>query len=167
MEAGHGVQGEARGDAEKIDARVLRSDRTYEKDFVAWTEETARLIRAGRMAEVDLEHVAEEIEDIGRRDSREVWSRLRVLITYLLKWSFQPRKRTRSSRSTIATQRSEIHDIFEQSPSVRGRVPARLARIYREAMRAAAIETGLSEKSFPRDCPFRIAQVLDRDFLPH
>ncbi len=138
----------------------------YDQDFAAWTAETARLIRSGRIAEVDLEHVAEEIEDMGKRDSREVKSRLTVLLVHLLKWNLQPQRRSRSWSSTIATQRREMNDIFSQSPSLRDRIPGTLARVYRDAVHAAVIETGLSAKRFPLDCPFGVEEILDRDFLP-
>ena len=52
------------------------------------------MIRQGRLAEVDLEHVAEEIEDMGKRDRREVRSRLIVLMMHLLKWQLQPELRS-------------------------------------------------------------------------
>ena len=78
----------------------------YDEDFAVWTAETARLLRAGRFDEVDIEHVAEEIEDMGKRDKRELHSRLTVLILHLLKWKWQPEKKSASWGSTIVTQRA-------------------------------------------------------------
>ena len=63
---------------------------THETDFYAWANEQARLLRAGRLAEADLEHIAEEIESMGKTEKRELTSRLRVLLAHLLKWAFQP-----------------------------------------------------------------------------
>ena len=68
----------------------------YEEDFAAWAGETARLLRDGRFSEIDVEHVAEEIEDLGKSAKRELLSRLTVLVTHLLKWKLQADKRTAS-----------------------------------------------------------------------
>ena len=138
----------------------------YDEDFAAWTAETARLLRARRLAEVDLEYVAEEIEDMGKSQAREMESRLTVLLVHLLKWKLQPAKRSRGWRSTLDTQRVELRRLFRQSPSLRRRLPESLPEVYRDAVRAAGIQTGLTARSFPRDCPFSVEQVLDNDFLP-
>jgi len=138
----------------------------YDEDFAAWTAVTARLLRARRLAEIDLEHLAEEIEDMGKSQGRELHSRFRVLLVHLLKWQRQPQKRSRSWRSTIDTQRVELRDLLRQSPSLRRRLPASLPEVYRDAVRAAGIETGLAARSFPRECPFQLEHLLDQDFLP-
>src|SRR5271170_2694515 len=100
----------------------VNPDAGYDADFFQWTQSTAEMIRQGRLAEVDLEHVAEEIEDMGKRDRREVRSRLIVLVMHLLKWELQPDLRAASWRSTIVEQRTQIELILEDSPSLR-RVP--------------------------------------------
>ncbi len=110
--------------------------------------------------------MAEEIEDMGRSQGRETESRLRVLLVHLLKWRGQPQKRSRSWRSTIHGQRVELQSLFRQSPSLRRLLPESIREVYRHAVRGAAIETGLAAKSFPRECPFQIEQILDEDFLP-
>jgi hypothetical protein len=117
------------------------------------------------MAEVDWEHVAEEIEDMGKRDHREVRSRLIVLILHLLKWQLQPEKRTTSWRATIAEQRTELGLVIGDSPSLR-RIPRdNVAALYKTAVKRATEETGISAKSFPAECPFNADQILG-DFLP-
>jgi len=45
---------------------------SYETDVVAWSSEQARLIRAGQFDQLDLEHIAEEIEDVGKSEQREL-----------------------------------------------------------------------------------------------
>lgn len=138
----------------------------YDQDFFAWTAETAHLLRAGRFSEVDIAHVAEEIEDMGRRQRREVLSRLTVLLLHLLKWKRQPAKRSRSWQDTIADQRDELRRLFEDSPSLHRAVVMSLAKVYPDAVRRARIQTGLPMESFPRQCPFTRDQILDEDFLP-
>ena len=138
----------------------------YDEDFAVWTAETARLLREGRFKEIDVEHVAEEIEDIGKRDHREMLRRLTRILQHLLKWEYQSEKRSKSWRSTMAVQRRELGKLFRQSPSMRRKVAAAVTEVYRDAVEDAALETDLPEESFPRECPFTPEQILDRDFLP-
>ena len=60
----------------------------YDRDFYAWANEQAGLLRAGRIAEADIENIAEEIETMGRSERRELINRLTVLLLHLLKWQF-------------------------------------------------------------------------------
>ena len=80
----------------------------YEKDVVAWAYEQAALLRAGKLASIDIEHIAEEIEDVGKSEQREFASRMAILLAHLLKWQFQPERRTNSWTNTILTQRAAI-----------------------------------------------------------
>jgi hypothetical protein len=138
----------------------------YDRDFHAWTQRTAALLRAGRFEEADMEHVAEEIEDMGRRDPRELNSRLRVLVAHLLKRQFQPDQRSSSWLGTISAQRQEIDSLLEQSPSLRLTLESGLADKYIRAVKRAAAETGLAADRFPSASPYRADQILDEDFLP-
>ena len=138
----------------------------YDEDFAVWTSETASLLRERRFDEVDIEHVAEEIEDMGKRDKRELHSRLAVLILHLLKWKWQPERKSESWRSTIAAQRMEIDLVLDDSPSLRRAIPETLSQVYRRALKTATAETGLPARTFPRECPFSPDQILDLSFLP-
>src|SRR5207253_2702824 len=91
----------------------------YDADFFAWAQRTAALLRARRFDEVDVENAAQEIEDMGKRDLRELNSRVQVVLAHLLKWQLQPKKRTRSWQITLLTQRSEIDTLLRDSPSLR------------------------------------------------
>jgi hypothetical protein len=149
-------------------AKTLKSRTAslYDQDFVEWTSETARLLRAGRFDETDIEHVAEEIEDMGKRDKRELHSRLTVLLLHLLKWTAQPEKRSSSWQSTINTQRAELDRLLEDSPSLRRTIGAAASKVYPAVLRDCMLETGLPTATFPRDCPFTAEQILDPNFLP-
>ena len=61
----------------------------YEKDFLVWTQQQRELIRQGCWQEVDLDHLIEELEDMGKSNHRELESQLVVLLAHLLKWEFQ------------------------------------------------------------------------------
>jgi Domain of unknown function DUF29 len=138
----------------------------YDVDFFEWTQRTAGQLRARRFHEVDLQHAAEEIEDMGKRDLRELNSRMEVLLAHLLKWKLQPRHRSRSWRATIVAQRHEIEATLKDSPSLRRRLASARRSNYERAAARAAAETGLRWSAFPPDCPFSMDEILDAGFLP-
>jgi hypothetical protein len=138
----------------------------YDRDFFAWTSETARLLRAGRFAEVDIQQLAEELQDMGKSAKRELWSRLTIILLHLLKWQQQPEKRSRSWRSTVDDQRTEIRRLCGQSPSLRRDLAAAVEDVYPDAVRRAVVETGLPAGTWPRQCPFTEDQILNEEFLP-
>lgn len=138
----------------------------YEQDFYAWTVEQGRLLRAGELSAIDAVNLAEEIESMGRRDRRELESRLTVLLTHLLKWQMQPDQRSRSWSATMREQRRQIEKLLRESPSLRPFVANVLAQAYSDAREDAADETGLLESTFSAECPFTLDEVLSRSFLP-
>jgi hypothetical protein len=140
----------------------------YEQDFFQWTQTTAALIRQGKWHEVDPESVAEELESLGKRDRRELASRLQVLVMHLLKWHYQPERRAEghSWRSTIRTQRLQLRLLLRDSPSLRPQVPPFVADVYPAARAEACDGTGLPETTFPQACPWTAEQMLDDDFWP-
>jgi hypothetical protein len=138
----------------------------YEQDFYAWTVEQGRLLRAGDLSAIDTVNLAEEIESMGRRDRRELESRLTVLLIHLLKWQMQPDQRSRSWSATMREQRRQIEKLLRESPSLRSFAANVLAQTYSEAREDAADETGLPESVFPAECPFTLDEVLLRSFLP-
>lgn len=139
----------------------------YDKDFYEWTQRTSELIRQRLFSDIDFEHVADEIADMGRRDQREVRSRMIVLIMHLLKWQLQPELREQSTwRATIVEQRRELHLVFTDSPSLKPIPGKELERLFRRAVKDAAAETGISQDKFPQQCPFSAEQVLDDSFWP-
>jgi len=147
-----------------------RSSAAYDEDFYAWTQAQAQeLRRAGaerNNAPVDWENVAEEIESLGRSEEHQIDSRLEVLLQHLLKWHFQPEKRTNSWKASILEQRIRIGRIIKDSPSLK-RYPSESLRGSFIIGRGGAItETGLPESVFPEACPYTIEQILDPDFLP-
>jgi hypothetical protein len=138
----------------------------YDRDYYAWIRCNAELLRAGRAEEADLEHIAEELDDMSRRERRALQSRLEVLIAHLLKWQVQPDRQSRSWSGTIRLQRREIAKLLEEMPSLLAFLEEKLAETYAEAVERAAAETHLPEDAFPSACPFALDQVLDEKFLP-
>src|ERR1700751_5145868 len=91
---------------------------SYEEDFVAWLEDQAVRARRGEVEGLDLPNIAEELEGLARSDRREIRNRLIVLLSHLLEYLFQPRRRSRSWLSTIAEQRTRITTVLGDSPSL-------------------------------------------------
>jgi hypothetical protein len=138
----------------------------YDEDFYAWAMMTAALLRQRRFAEIDITHLVEELEDMGKRERRALESQIRNVTLYLLKWCSQPEKRGASWRQSIRNGRIEIQKLLRDSPSLAGYVPQMLADEYPAARADAIDETGLSEETFPTYCPFTAEQVLDSRFWP-
>lgn len=152
--------------ARRTRAEAMRNTVSYEQDLHAWAIEQAGLLRAGRFAEADIEHIAEEIESLGRSERRELASRLAVLLVHLLKWQVQPGYRSNSWRNTIREQRRSVAEHLEDNPSLRATLDVALARAWRNALAAAQNQTGLAEDAFPPACPFTAVQLFDPNFLP-
>jgi hypothetical protein len=131
----------------------------YEADETAWLEATAELIRGGRLSEVDVNTLAEYLTDMARRDRREVFSRLVVLLSHLLKWEHQPDRRCGSWRGTILEQQRELRQLLE-SGTLRNHAAAVFADAYAEARKQAAAEAGLARQTFPEVCRWDIESAL-------
>ena len=140
----------------------------YEVDFLEWSRETAEQIREGRLAEVDTEHVAEEIEDLGNNWRHSLRSRLRQLLMNLLKIRYQghAQRHMRSWRISVCNQRLEIGDLLADAPSLRREMESMLSSCFVKAREMAEEETGLPISTFPVECPWSLEQIMDRKFWP-
>ncbi len=138
----------------------------YDQDFYAWANEQAGLLRAGRLSEADIEHIAEEIESMGRSEKRELVNRLRVLLLHLLKWQLQPSRRGASWEGSIINTRDELDGLLHDNPSLKSQTAEAVEAAYRRAVVDAVAETGLKKTSFPTTCPWDYNQITDLDFWP-
>ena len=138
----------------------------YESDIVAWANEQARLIRAGRFDLLDLEHIAEEIEDVGKSEQRELANRMAVLLAHLLKWQFQPERRGNSWARTIREQRRSVVRRLQKTPSLKAAMADAgwWESVWSDALVQAIGDTGLD--GFPDVCPWSEAEVLGEEWLP-
>lgn len=139
----------------------------YEQDIVAWANEQAALLRAGKLSAIDIEHIAEEIEDVGRSEQRELASRMAVLLSHLLKWQFQPGRQGSSWQRTIKEQRRAIAVALRKTPSLKNSLSDSdwITSAWADAVSKAVEETGLDV--FPDTCPWSMQQALDADFFPN
>jgi hypothetical protein len=144
----------------------MDTNTSYEHDFHAWAQTQAALLRAGRFPELDIGHLAEELDSMGARERRELGNRLAVLLAHLLKWQYQPNRRGNSWRLTIEVQRFDLQELLEQNPSLKAQLAQRIQEVYRKALLLAAQESGLPKNRFPAECPYGAVQVLDEGFWP-
>jgi len=138
----------------------------YESDFYGWLQHQADTLRIGNFANLDVEHLIEEIDSMGRSHHRALESRLEILLMHLLKWRFQPKMRTPSWRATIHVQRERIDKLLRENPSLKSRVSKIFDDAYRFAAGLAETETGLDISTFPPQCPWTFEQVKDPGFWP-
>jgi hypothetical protein len=152
-----GTQGAARPAAPRQPA-------SYDGDFYTWSQEQGRLVREGRWNEVDRENVAEEIESLGREQFNKLESAIRIVLIHMLKWDFQPAKRSRSWALSIKGMRVDLESVLLDNPGLKPRIPEAITRAFRRARIEAAKETGKRESSFPETCPYSFDDITSRAF---
>ena len=138
----------------------------YDRDYFAWIEATLRGLKQQDYSSVDWNHLIEEIADRGRSEKRSLESSLVIVLLHLLKWQYQPERRSKSWAASIAEHRRRIRKQIKDSPSLKPFIAEELPQSYADSIRQASIETGLPMEVFSVDCPYAIAQVLDDEFLP-
>ena len=157
--------------AKKLDVAVppepSRAFVSYDRDVAAWSVEQARLLRAGLFHLLDVEHIADEIEDVGKSEGRELASRMAVLLAHRLKWEFQPARRSRSWENTIREQQKKVVRRLTRTPSLRPELenPDWIEDVWGDALTAAASETGLDIAGFPGVCPWPLADVAFENWM--
>lgn len=139
----------------------------YDKDFYLWTEVTAAHLKSRQFEQLDLANLIEEVESLGRNERDKLISSLKVLLAHLLKWQFQPDKRTKSWRDTIFRERGNITEYLEDVPSLKQfLVDEWINKAYQRGLRTTVEETELDKSVFPKQCPYSLEQIRDEDFLP-
>jgi Domain of unknown function DUF29 len=138
----------------------------YERDFYLWLEQQAALLRDGRLDELDIANLLEEIEAMGRKDKKAIKSNLVVVLLHLLKHQFQPNRDSQSWLDSILEHRQRLRDDLEESPTLRGHLAAVFPHAYDDARARAIILTGLPQRAFPQTSPYTLEQVLDPKYLP-
>ena len=142
----------------------------YETDFYAWTQQQARLIKEKAFDKLDITHLFEEVESMGKHEQRELTSRLEILLMHLLKWKYQPNYANKNSwKYTIKEQRKKLNAHLRENPSLKNpnTFNERFLDAYDTAILKAVEETGLDENIFPKICPFSIDQVFNSEFYPN
>ncbi|MFN5514122.1 MAG: DUF29 domain-containing protein [Cyanobacteriota bacterium] len=140
----------------------------YDQDIIAWANEQASLLRNKQFDLLDLEHIAEEIEDVGKSEQRELASRMAVLLCHLLKWQYQPARQGSSWQATIRTQRERLKHRLKKTPSLKTCLddPEWWSDVWADARDLATKETAIPYDQFPEHCPWSADHVLSETWFP-
>ncbi len=147
-------------------------DTLFDKDFYAWSRQQAEelrqasRLRINALTGLDWEHLADEIEELGMSKLDELFSRYKVLVWHLLKWKYQPDRRSNRWRATINEQRFRIARVLRKNPSLRSKRLEEFRDVYLLARDSAAEGTELPPGKFPEVCPFTIEEAEDDAFWP-
>lgn len=135
----------------------------YEKDFYGWCEDQARLLRENTRDNIslDFENLAEEIHDLGENKRYELVNALTLLFMHILKWEYQPSRRSPSWLNTIKHRRVRINRILNRNPSLRPQLPGCVDEAYEDARFDAAEETQLTIQTFPDEREFTVEWALN------
>jgi hypothetical protein len=144
------------------------SDRAV--DYYDWLCSQATALKTSRPQFLDWEKLAEELEEMGARERRELVSHLRILMAHLLKWTYQGTRRSTSWKRTILLARQDATAVLQDSPSLKRMLGDFIEKAYEDARRLAGTEMKLDRnpwgRLFPEVCPLTLTQLLDPDFLP-
>ncbi len=138
----------------------------YTEDESIWIFENVKLIREGKIDEVDWANIAEELELIGKSQFREVYSRMKELIFHLLKWKYQKDFRSNSWKYSIRNQRGDLQEIFNDSKNLKNYAFQNFERVYSDARKLTSDETGLERNIFPISSPFTLEEIMKEEFFP-
>jgi hypothetical protein len=144
-------------------ARTGKQRDLYTSDFYRWAMETATALRHNKVESVDFRIVAEELEDLGRTEQRELRNRLKQLMLHILKWQYQPARRGLSWRASVNAQRREIQRLLKDNPSLKRQVKAQMADAYSVARDLAVSQTRLPYDRFPAQCPFTLEDLMSKE----
>jgi hypothetical protein len=138
----------------------------YNQDFNLWLETTSQLLKQRQFNALDIENLVEEIEGMGKSQKNALKSNLRVVLMHLLKYKYQPEKRSNSWLYSIFEHRTRLQDTLEDSPSLKPYLQQVFGKCYQDARKEASLETGLPLSLFPDKSPFTDEETLDSDYLP-
>lgn len=139
---------------------------SYDADIVAWSQEQARLLRAGNFSALDIEHIADEIESVGKSERRELTSHLALLLAQLMKWEVQSLWRGSSWSATIRERRKQVRRQLRQTPSLAPMLddPEWIEAAWSDAVIVAIKDTDLDV--YLEECPWSLHDVLRDDWTP-
>jgi Domain of unknown function DUF29 len=150
---------------------VLPTHRVDE-DFYGWLVDQAVALRARQYHLLDGDALAEELDEMGRRERDTLVSDLEVTLRHMLKLAYEKRpierrRRERQWKLDLVEHRNRANDLLERSGSLSKDFEESKAKAYARARRAAGIAIGPDQKPIgPLECPWSKEQILSDDFFP-
>jgi len=140
----------------------------YELDYDQWCRDQMQAARDGKTDRLDLDNIAEELRSLGASDRRALESQIKRVLVHLLKWTYQPDKRSWSWLTSLNDARDQIDLILDDSPSLAREdvIQKLIGSGYSKAVKSAVLETGLKRETFPESCPFTVEQIFSPNFPP-
>ncbi|MBK1988456.1 DUF29 domain-containing protein [Sphaerospermopsis aphanizomenoides BCCUSP55] len=148
------------------EVQLEEGENLYESDFYAWTQQQVNLLLHQQWSQLDVVNLVEEILSLGRRERQELRNRLGILLGHLLKWEYQPNKRSRSWLATIRIQRRDIVKLLHENPSLQSYVVEAITEAYQNGRDLAAGETNLPFTTFPEQCLYLWEDMINESFYP-
>jgi hypothetical protein len=146
------------------------SSGNIDSDYYDWIHRQARALREHRPRFLDWENLAEELDAMGRSEESALESQLERVLAHLLKWSYQPTRRSGSWEASIENGRDLIERQLKKSPSLKHKLSEMFEAAYPLARRNAGADMGLDkrqwEERFPDRCPWGVDEVMDHSFWP-
>jgi hypothetical protein len=152
------------------------SSTLYDKDLQLWVEQTIENLQKGNFEALDIEHLVEELADLGRAERNALRSNLMILLAHLLKLRVQndaPDSMKSSWYSSVLEHRQRVLNSLTDTPSLNSFVSEAVIQAYPNAQKLAIREGRLArfgvripeESEYPTDCPFSVEQILDEDYF--
>lgn len=141
----------------------------YDRDFYLWVQTTVQLLQERKLDRIDFESLIEEVESMGKREKKELKSRLTTLIEHLLKleyWESEKANNARGWRQTVVEQRRQIQYLLEESPSLNILLAEVWTQCYGNARKDIIRKYELDSALFPPEPEFILDQILDEDYIP-
>lgn len=147
----------------------------YEQDFQLWIQSTIHQLKERDFNSLDIEHLIEELVDLGKSDKTSLESNLEILLAHLLKLKVQndvPETMQGSWYSSVDEHRSRIKKQMSKIPSLKPYLVTVIPEVYPDARKLAIKERKRAkfgvhipdEKEYDLTCPFSVEQILDEDF---
>lgn len=159
----------------ELTEKKLKVESLYESDFQKWISETISVLQAGEFDALDIEHLIEELQDLGKAEKKALQSNLKVLLAHLLKLKVQfdsPNTMQSSWYDSVNEHRERVLDDLQSTPSLKTYLEKGIVEAYPGARKLAIKDSKKAkfgvrvpeESEYPLNCPFSIKQILDEDF---
>ncbi|MDB9310161.1 DUF29 domain-containing protein [Aphanizomenon sp. CS-733/32] len=151
------------------------SNTLYDSDLQLWIEQTIQQLQNHEFESLDIQHLIEELVDLGKSEKNTLRSNLKILLAHLLKLKIQhdaPDSMKGSWYSSVVEHRQRVLDNLADTPSLKNFLVEAIEKAYPDARKLAIKEGKFAkfglripkESEYPITFPFSIEQILNEDF---